>query len=284
MNRKIILSADSTCDLNKSLEEKYKVHYYPFHIHLDGKQYRDGVDIFPDDIFRKYYEKGVLPKTAAINVEEYVDYFRQFVERGYNVVHLNLGHALSSAHQNCLLAAKELGNVYPIDSCGLSSGIGILVLEAGEMIEKGENIEAIVSRVKSIIPKIRSSFVLDTLKFLSAGGRCSSILSIGANIFKIKPCIEVSNKDGSMSVGKKYRGDLEKVLNSYVDDTLSDYKNIQDDKIFVIEAGLDKNLYESMCEKVRNLNYFKNIYKSTAGCTISAHCGPNTFGLMYVSK
>ena len=87
--------------------------------------------------FQRYYEKKVLPKTAAINVEEYVNYFRPFVEQGYEVVHLNRGSALSSAHQNCMLAARELKGVYPVDSGNLSTGIGHLVLDAGEMISDG---------------------------------------------------------------------------------------------------------------------------------------------------
>lgn len=284
MKRKIILSADSTCDIGKELKEKYNVQFYPFHISLDGEQYKDGTDIFPEDIFKKYDEKGVLPKTAAIGSGEYIEYFRPFVEDGYDVIHLNLGSALSCAHQNCLLAAKELGHITPIDSCNLSSGTGLLVLEAAKLIGLGLSVENIVSEIKSLTAKIHSSFVLDTLKFLSAGGRCSSLVSIGANLFKIKPCIMVSNKDGSMSVGKKYRGGLLKVLNSYVDDILSNYKNIRNDKIFLVQAGLSPEIFQQMYEKVKSINYFEEIYRSTACCTISSHCGPNTFGIMYISK
>lgn len=284
MKRKIMLSADSTCDIGKELKEKYNVHYYPFHISLDGQHYKDGINIFPDDIFKKYSEKGVLPKTAAIGSVEYIEYFRPFVEEGYDVIHLNLGSAISCAHQNCILAAKELGHVYPIDSCNLSCGTGLLVLEAARLISMDLNVEDIVSEIKSLTSKIHSSFILDTLKFMSAGGRCSSIVSIGANLFKIKPCIVVNNKDGSMFVGKKYRGELSKVLNYYVDDVLSNYKNIRNDKIFIVQAGLSSEMFQQMYEKVKNLNYFEKIYTSTACCTISSHCGPNTFGIMYISK
>ena len=284
MKRKIILSADSTCDIGKELKEKYNVQFYPFHISLDGKQYMDGIDIFPDDIFKKYNEKGVLPKTAAIGSGEYIEYFRPFVEEGYEVIHLNLGSALSCAYQNCLLAAKELGHITPIDSCNLSSGIGLLVLEAARLIDLGLSVENIANEIKSLTSKVHSSFILDTLKFLSAGGRCSSIVSIGANIFKIKPCIMVNNKDGSMSVGKKYRGELSKVLHAYVDDILADCKNIRKDKIFLAQAGLSPELFQQMYERFKSINYFDKIYRSTACCTISSHCGPNTFGVMYISK
>lgn len=274
--RKIILSADSTCDLGDELKEKYQVHYYPFHIILEGKDYQDNVDITPGDIFQRYYEKKVLPKTAAINVEEYVNYFRPFVEQGYEVVHLNLGSALSSAHQNCMLAARELKGVYPVDSGNLSTGIGHLVLDAGEMIKEGLGAEEIAGKLNQRKNLVHSSFILDTLKFMSAGGRCSNVMALGANLLNIKPCIEVNNKDGSMDVGKKYRGSLKKVLPLYVKDKLQEYQGICTDKIFITHSGIDQEYIELVKEAIQEEKEFQNIYVTRASCTISCHCGPNT--------
>ena len=124
---KIILSADSTCDLDTELKERYHVHYFPLHIILDGHDYKDGIDITPEEIFQKYYDEKILPKTAAVNVAEYIDHFEPWVRAGYEVIHINLGSSLSSAYQNCCIAAEELGHVHVIDSCSLSSGTGLLV-------------------------------------------------------------------------------------------------------------------------------------------------------------
>lgn len=282
--RKIILSADSTCDLGDELKEKYQVHYYPFHIILEGKDYQDNVDITPGDIFQRYYEKKVLPKTAAINVEEYVNYFRPFVEQGYEVVHLNLGSALSSAHQNCMLAARELKGVYPVDSGNLSTGIGHLVLNAGEMIKEGLGAEEIAGKLNQRKNLVHSSFILDTLKFMSAGGRCSNVMALGANLLNIKPCIEVNNKDGSMDVGKKYRGSLKKVLPLYVKDKLQEYQGICTDKIFITHSGIDQEYIELVKEAIQEEKEFQNIYVTRASCTISCHCGPNTLGILFETK
>ena len=282
--RKIILSADSTCDLGDELKEKYQVHYYPFHIILEGKDYQDNVDITPGDIFQRYYEKKVLPKTAAINVEEYVNYFRPFVDQGYEVVHLNLGSALSSAHQNCMLAARELKGVYPVDSGNLSTGIGHLVLDAGEMIKEGLGAEEIAGKLNQRKNLVHSSFILDTLKFMSAGGRCSNVMALGANLLNIKPCIEVNNKDGSMDVGKKYRGSLKKVLPLYVKDKLQEYQGICTDKIFITHSGIDQEYIELVKEAIQEEKEFQNIYVTRASCTISCHCGPNTLGILFETK
>lgn len=282
--RKIILSADSTCDLGDELKEKYQVHYYPFHIILEGKDYQDNVDITPGDIFQRYYEKKVLPKTAAINVEEYVNYFRPFVEQGYEVVHLNLGSTLSSAHQNCMLAARELKGVYPVDSGNLSTGIGHLVLDAGEMIKEGLGAEEIAGKLNQRKNLVHSSFILDTLKFMSAGGRCSNVMALGANLLNIKPCIEVNNKDGSMDVGKKYRGSLKKVLPLYVKDKLQEYQGICTDKIFITHSGIDQEYIELVKKAIQEEKEFQNIYVTRASCTISCHCGPNTLGILFETK
>ena len=148
MEPKIILSADSTCDLGPQLQQQYDVHFYPFHILLGDRSYTDSVDIQPEDLYRAWREKRLLPKTAAITPTEYLDYFRPWVEAGYEVIHLNLGSSLSSAHQNCCIAAQQLGHVYPVDSCNLSTGIGHLVLDAGDWIREGFSAAEIAERLE----------------------------------------------------------------------------------------------------------------------------------------
>lgn len=283
MKHKIILSADSTCDLGEDLKERYQVNFYPFHIILGDTEYRDNVDIFTDDIYREYREKKILPKTAAINVEEYINYFKQWVEEGYEVIHLNLGGAISSAYQNCLIAAKELGNVYPIDSFNLSSGISLLVIEAANMINEGKSAREISYNIQEIRNKVHSSFILDTLTFLHAGGRCSTIAAIGSNLLQLKPCIEVNNQTGAMTVGTKYRGNLEKVLTNYTNDKLKEYDNINYDRIFITHSGIDEKYIDLVKTILMDQTKFKEIFVTKASCTISSHCGPNTLGILFMT-
>lgn len=282
---KIILSADSTCDLGEELKARYQVEYFPFHIILEGRSFLDSVDINTEDIFKAFYERRALPKTAAINVQEYIDYFKPWVLQGYDVIHINLGHALSSAHQNCLIAARELGGgVYPIDSCNLSSGSGLLVVEAGRLIKEGRSAAEIADQLKSMVPCCHASFVLDTLKFLRAGGRCSALAAFGSNMLQIKPCIEVNNKDGSMHVGRKYRGNLEHVISHYVADKLTQYDDIQDDLIFITHSGISETYIDAARKVIEKQGRFKEIQVTKASCTISAHCGPNTLGVLFKTR
>lgn len=283
--RKVILSADSTCDLGEELKARYDVQYYPFHIILDGKDYQDNVDIHIEDIFRAYYDRKALPRTAAINVEEYVEYFRPWVEQGFDVLHFCLGGALSSAQRNCVLAARELGgHVFPIDSCNLSTGISLQILEAGERIRAGMSAAEIAQAMKEIIPHCHASFILDTLEFMRAGGRCSTIVAVGANLLALKPCIEVDNSDGSMHVGKKYRGNLKKVLPQYVRDKLTQYDRIKRDHLFITYSSIDPSYVELVRQAVLDVMDFKEIHVTTASCTIASHCGPNTLGILFETE
>ena len=280
-SQKIILSADSTCDLDEELKERYRVNYFPLHINLNGQDYLDNVTITPEEIYQEYYDHKVLPKTSAVNVQEYIDHFRPWVEHGYEVIHVNLGHALSSSYQNCCIAAQELGHVHVIDSCNLSTGTGLTVVAAGKMIAEGMDAGTIAEKLRDGISKRHASFILDTLTFLSAGGRCSSLAAFGANMLKLKPCIQVDNSDGSMAVGKKYRGSLDKVLVKYVKDELSRYPNINSDLLFITHSGIPEEYIALVKKTVEDTMRFKEIHITKASCTISCHCGPNTLGILF---
>lgn len=282
---KIILTADSPCDLSKELIERYNVKVIcPLHIIIGEKSYDDGVNIKPDEIYRNFENTGVLPKTAAVNTQEYIDAFKPYVEQGCTVIHINIGSALSSSYQNCCKAAEVLGNVYPIDSCSLSTGIGLIVIEAAERIAKGMEAQQVVKEVKAITSKCQTSFVIDKLDYLRAGGRCSTLTMLGANLLKIKPCIEVNNADGSMTVGKKYRGKFEAVLAQYTKERLAMFDNIKKDRVFIAHAGVTKEQINVVYDILKDSKTFDEIIVARAGSTISSHCGPGTLGVIFMTE
>ena len=284
MSSHIILSADSTCDLGDELRARYNVQYYPFHVILDGETYADGVDLMPDQIYEVYREKKILPKTAAINTAEYVEYFKQWTDQGYEVIHFTLGSGLSATYNNCRLAAQELPGVYAIDSRNLSTGSGLLVIEAAERIAAGMPAAQIAEEVQALTSHSQASFIIDTLEFLYKGGRCSALAMLGANMLPLKPCIEVDNSSGAMNVGKKYRGSLEKALSQYVKDKLEGRTDIRSDRIFITHSGISQERIDLVKRWVKQYGDFKEIFVARAGCTISSHCGPNTLGVLFMTK
>ena len=284
MSRKIILSADSTCDLGPELQKRYQVQFMPFHIVLGDREYLDNVDITAKEIFDAYRANKTLPKTAAINVGECVDYLRQWTDQGYEVIHLNLGSALSVTHQNFLIAASMLEGVYPVDSCNLSTGTGHLVIEAAKMIEQGMEAKDIAQALKDLTKKVHSSFILDTLTYMAAGGRCSTATALGANLLNLKPCIEVENTSGAMHVGKKYRGSFSSVLKRYVNDKLNAYPNIKTERIFITYSSAEPEVVQMVKETIQEKMAFDEIFTTNASCTISSHCGPNTLGILFMTE
>ncbi len=286
MDNKVVLFADSSIDLTKELCERYSIHTVPIHVILQEKTYEDGVDITTEEIFEHYYKTKELPKTAAINVNDIVTALKPYVDDGYEIVYISLGSALSSSYRNSCLAAEELGGkVYPIDSCSLSTGAGLLAIEAAERIAQGMSAKQVAEEVSALSEKNHASFVLDTLEFLRAGGRCSALAAFGANLLGLKPSIKVFNEQqGAMGVGKKYRGKYEKVVMEYVDDTLAQYDNIKTDRAFVTYSSMDDDIEKKVFDYVVSKGIFKEVFLTRASGTISSHCGPNTLGVLFMTE
>ena len=281
---KVILTSESACDLGEEHLTRLGVPTIPYHIHLDGSDYLDGIDLTAEDIFRVYREKHVLPQTGAVNVQDFIEFFRPFVEQGYEVVHIGLGSAISCSHQNAMLAAQSLPGVYPVDSRNLSTGVGTMVQYAREMIDRGMSGAEVKAACDELRTRVHGSFVVDTLEFLAAGGRCSALAAFGANLLKLHPCIEVDTQTGALGVGKKYRGQMSSVIPQYFRDVVSRFDNVETDFIFISHAGCDPRDVERAKEAVLAVRPYQKIYVTLTGCTISTHCGPGCIGCFVVTK
>ncbi|MBQ8572845.1 MAG: DegV family protein [Ruminococcus sp.] len=286
MSNKVIVFSDSTIDLTPELYERYGIKTIPMHINLGGKTYEDGVNLTTTQLFDHYYETKELPKTAAINSEELIDAFKPYIDDGYEIVYVSLGSALSVSYRSSVLAAEELdGKLHTIDSCSLSTGAGLLTIEAAIRAQQGMPAAQIAEEVRALNQKNHASFVLDTLEFMKAGGRCSAVAAFGANLLGLKPCIGVDNsKNGAMGVTKKYRGKLTKVITEYIDDTLAAYDNIKTDRAFVTYSSDKDGIVDLAVEYVKSKGIFKEVFVTTASCTISSHCGPGTLGVLFMTE
>lgn len=283
MAKKIVISADSTCDLGAELVAKYDIRIKPLYVTLNGDAKLDGVEVSPDDIYEFYDNTGTLAKTAAVNMAEYEDFFKKIkAEEDCSIIHFNISNSMSATHNNARLAGMELEDVFVIDSANLSTGQGLLVLKACELAQSGMSVESIVEEIEALKPRVDASFIIDSLEYLHKGGRCSTVAALGANLLKLKPCIEVKN--GAMAVGKKYRGKFDSVLKTYVDERLANSDDIELDRVFVTHAGCDEALVEDIIKQVKEALPFKEVLTTRAGCTVSAHCGRNTLGVLFIRK
>ncbi len=276
---KIAISAESTADLTKELLEEYQIHTIPFNVLLGEEERKDGT-FDPKEIFEYVQKTKVLPKTSAINEFSYTEYFTNLLNEYDAVVHLSLSSSLSSSCQNAKNAASKLSNVYVIDSQSLSTGIGLLAIYASRLAQKGISAAEIAKSVSDRVPNVQASFVLERLDYLYKGGRCSALSLFGANLLKIRPQIVV--KDGKMGAGKKYRGTIERCVEEYCKDTIAEFDNPDLYAAFVTYTTATPAMIES-AKKALKERGFKNIYETTAGGTISSHCGEHTIGILYIN-
>jgi len=281
---KLIIASDTSIDLSKELIEKYNIKTVPFSVILGDKEYHDGVDVTPDDIYEFHSKTGILGRTAAINVAEAEDFFRSLKENDDDeIIFFTISKTLSGTNQYACAAAAEVGGVYVIDTKNLSTGGGLSVIKACELKDEGKTAAEIVDFINNkMVDYVNASFVIDSLEYLHKGGRCSTLAALGANLLKLKPCIEVKN--GSMAVGKKYRGKYADVLIEYAKARLENGDNIDLERVFVTHAGVDEEIVNSVVEEVKKALPFKEVLVTRAGATVSCHCGRNTLGVLFVQK
>ena len=279
---RIKITADSTCDLSPALLEKYDITLAHLIVNKNGEEFIDGVTITPADIFAHVAAGGDLCSTAALGVGDYQDLFAKFASDYDAVVHISISSEFSSSYQNAYLAATEFDNVRVIDSRNLSTGQGLVVLAACEMGESCTDLDKMCADLVELTGRVEASFVLDQLKYMVKGGRCSSAAALGANLLNLKPCIEV--RDGKMSVVKKYRGNFTKCLTSYVKDRLEGREDLDTKRLLITRTPVIEDSYAAVKEAVANYSNFDEVIESEAGCTVSCHCGPGTLGVLFIRK
>lgn len=279
---KIKILSDSTCDLSPEQLKAHNIDLARLTIVKGGQPFVDGDTIVPADIFAHVAAGGDLCSTTAYNVGEYQELFSKFADQYDGIIHITIGSGFSSCYQNACLAAEDFPNVRVIDSKNLSTGQGHVVLEACRLAEQCEDLDEIAEKLNALVPRVEASFLLDQLKYMVKGGRCSSAAALGANLLNLKPCIEV--RDGKMSVVKKYRGNYAKCLATYVKDRLADRDDIVRNELFITHTPVTDDCMDAVMEAVNAYGNFENVYNTIAGCTVSCHCGPGTLGVLFVRK
>lgn len=280
--------ADSTCDLTKELLEEYDITILPLHIICGDADYLDGFNISPEEIFEWSEANKTTPKTSAVAPTEAMDVIRLFVEAGHDVICISISDELSTTGNVLRLTAQMLNEemereqVKIINSANLSTGIGLLVVEAAIMAKEGVEAYKIVDRIETLVPKVRASFVVDTLTFLHRGGRCSGLAALAGGALKLHPKIVVKN--GVLTVDKKYRGGMKHVLTQYTHEMLELFMNARTERVFITHACCDKTVVDAVHEYISELGIFEEIIETQAGGVISSHCGPGTLGVLFIEK
>ncbi len=283
MSIKII--ADSTCDLSKELLKKYDISILPLHIVLGDKEYKDGLEINPDEIYEWSDANKEAPKTSAASISDAIDLFKNHLKTHDEIVCFSISGQMSTTVNVLRMAAEELESedkIHIIDSENLSTGGGLLVIEAAIMAKEGKTAEEIVTSINQLKPAVRASFIVDTLTFLHRGGRCSGVAALAGGALKLHPKIIVEN--GGMKPDKKYRGKMSSAILTYAKDLEPQIKNAKKDRVFITHSGCEEEIIESVRQYLADLGHFEEILITRAGGVISSHCGPGTLGVLFIEN
>lgn len=281
----IKIISDSTCDLGAELIKKYDIDILPLHVMLGEEEHRDGVDVTPDELYAWADAHKTTPKTSAASIVEAMDLFSKYNKDYENIICFSISESMSTTGNVMRMAAQDADmedKVHVIDSANLSTGVGLLVLEAAVMAKQGVSAGEIVERIEQLKPLVRASFVVDTLTYLHRGGRCSSVAALAGGALKLHPRIAVEN--GKMDAGKKYRGKMSSVILSYVKDMEPELLQAKKDRVFITHSGCDEAIIGQVQDYLQGLNHFDEILVTRAGSVISSHCGPGTLGVLFIAQ
>ena len=274
--------SDSTCDLSPELIAKYDIDILPLHILLGEDEYEDGKNITPEQIYSWSDENKTTPKTSAPALTDAIELFKPYIDEGREIVCFSISSSMSTSGNVMRIAAEAEDCITVIDSANLSTGIGLLVIEAAIMAQNNHTVEEIVSAIEALKPNVRASFVVDTLTYLYRGGRCNAVSAMAGGVLKLHPKIVVEN--GSMNASKKYRGKINSAIMTYVKDMEDDLKAARPDRVFITHSGCDRTIVEEVHSYLENLGVFSEILETRAGGVISSHCGPGTLGVLFIQS
>ena len=285
MANKVAILADSTCDLDKEYLKENNIKILPLHVSFKGDEndYLDGVNLNAESLYKKVEEVGDTPKTGAANINQLIEFFKPFIDEGYDIIYTGIGSGLSSSYQNAVLASQEFpeGRIEVVDSQNLSTGTGLLVCKMVDFRNKGMGVHEIARKIRELVPLVSAKFCIDRLDYLHKGGRCSGMTKLFAHALNLHPIAKVI--DGKLTVYKTPRG-YRKAVNAQIQEFVDDLPNMDTTRVFVTDSGHMDGEDEYIIEELSKYIDRNKIIHTIAGCVISAHCGPKTIGILYILK
>lgn len=285
MANKVAILADSTCDLDKEYLKENNIKILPLHVSFKGDEndYLDGVNLNAESLYKKVEEVGDTPKTGAANINQLIEFFKPFIDEGYDIIYTGIGSGLSSSYQNAVLASQEFpeGRIEVVDSQNLSTGTGLLVCKMVDFRNEGMGVHEIARKIRELVPLVSAKFCIDRLDYLHKGGRCSGMTKLFAHALNLHPIAKVI--DGKLTVYKTPRG-YRKAVNAQIQEFVDDLPNMDTTRVFVTDSGHMDGEDEYIIEELSKYIDRNKIIHTIAGCVISAHCGPKTIGILYILK
>lgn len=274
---RISIVTDSTADLPRELLAKYDITTVPLKIYFGDEEFREGIDLFPDEFYEKLRSSPHHPRTSQPSPAEFAACYETLSQKSDRIISIHLSSKLSGTYQSAVLARDMVKvPVDVIDSKGASMMIGFAVLEAARAAKEGMDRESILNKIYDVIKKLKVYFVVDTLDWLQRGGRIGKASAFLGDLLNIKPMLTISN--GLVTPVEKIRG------NTRVLDRLLEKVSVDANRApftgTILHAGCrDKaEKYKEIFEKHFD---FKELTISAIGAVIGTYTGPGTTGIIY---
>lgn len=276
----IQILTDSTADIPEEICDELIIDTIPMYIQVDGKVYRDGIDIDAARLFDEISRTGVYPTTSAPSPGDFI----KFLNRSEPSIYIGVSSQLSSTFRNAKLALDEMGatHIDAIDSRSFSTGYGQIVVQAAKWRNAGMGLEELGLKIHNLIERSRGIFILDTLDYLYHGGRCSSITHIVSSILKIRPFLNVQ-PDGTLGILKKVRGSrmnaVKALLNYFKQEVIASNIN----RIYITHYDCEDEV-ASLKQGISELGRAIEITVYEVGCALAVHSGPKPLGIAYIKE
>lgn len=276
---KIKIITDSTADLSKEIYDKYDIEVLPLLINFGEESYLDGVEINPDKVFERIEKEDILPTTAQVTPNRFIESYKKYLSEGYKIISIHMSSVMSGTYQSACIAKEmlETEDIFVIDSQNVTAALGMLVLKAAKLREKGCDIIKMVEELNNVKDKIKLSVYFESLEYLVRGGRISKTAGIVGSMLGIKLILEI--KDGLMAVKDKIRGNKKAIKK-----IISDLEGVSlDEEVPVILIDVNNIEVKEALKEYLETNKV-NFVECPVGSTVSIHSGPGCCGLVFLTK
>ncbi|MBS3680483.1 DegV family protein [Ornithinibacillus massiliensis] len=281
----VTIMADSASDLTKDYFTEYDMEMVSLTVHLEDKDYKDGIDITPKNVFDAMRE-GKSPKTSQVSPQTFKSIFTEYAKSNQTLIYLAFSSELSGTYQTAKMMEQEVKEDYPdadisiIDTKCASIGYGLVVLNAARLAKEGKRKEEIIDDAKKRALHMEHIFTVDDLEYLKRGGRVSKTAAFVGTLLNIKPILHV--EDGKLIPLEKMRG-TKKLLSRMVE-LMEERGGNFENQVIGISHGDDLERAEALAKMIKDKFGVKEVVIEFVGSAIGAHSGPGTLALFFLNK
>lgn len=276
---KIKVITDSTADLPRYITEKYDIEVLPLLVNVNGKTYKDAVDINLLELLDMMENSDEFPSTSQVNPQRFLECYRKYIQEGYDIISIHISSKMSGVYQSATLAKNmlEAENILIIDSENVTSGLGLMVLKACELRDQGKSLREIYDNILELKPHVKSVLVFETLENLVKGGRLPRTVGVIGNILGIKLIMAI--EDGEIKLKDKVRGSKKAV--KYVVDHVEEIGMKPGENSVLLHVE-NKDILPVLRESISQKN--NKFFEFEVGCVVGVHAGRGACGIFFIEN